>query len=294
MSRALALLRILLGVAVLADLARWLPDFSYFFTNQGVLTLSGMVTDTQVGRDAFSLYNACSYSLFPYLLLLATALAAGAVTAGTRCQRSVPALWVLLLSLQNRAAVALDLWDTALLVALAVGWALPWDEVWAYRPSRSPNRAGWIVGGVMGSVLLASQVSPSPWTTEAAAFLALGPRAHPSSAYWYVVVGVDKDGRRWDLCSLEGREPDFSRPAHSPLDDSYRKRLYLGGLRQDQNWGLRYWLAFRYFVDFQATVRSVEVYQCQESEHHLFSRWPMQGESPPQGSAATARKELKP
>lgn len=287
LSRVLAVFRVLLAAAILADLALWLPDFGFFFTNSGVLTLSGMVTDTQVGRDAFSLYNSCTYAIFPYLLFLATAIAAVALMVGYRCDLAAPALWVLELSLQNRVAIALDAWDCARLITLSAGLLMPWDRAWALRPS--PRRAGhgWVAGLLLLAVWGATLLPHPGWVEDAAAFFALGPRAHPTADYWYVLVGVNKEGRRWNLHGHGDREPEFSRASSCPLGDSYREQLYLAGLRQDRNWGLRYWLAFRYFVDLGDRVRSVEVYQCQASGHRLFARWPMHGEIPPQGSATS-------
>jgi hypothetical protein len=275
--KALAVFRIAVGLAVLADLARWLGDFSFFFTSEGPLTLSGMVVDTKVGKTAFSLYNASTHPILAYLLFLATGLAALALVLGWRCRISAPVLWVLLLSLQNRAAVALDRGDAALLLGLSLGLLLPWDRALSLGPA-STGKPLWVIAAPILAVAVVAPWIPGQRLDQAAAFFALGPRAAASSDYWYVVVGMDQSGRRWSLDSPE-RPPDFARPERP--EESYRKQLYRGGLRDPDNWGLRYWLALRYFQAEQRRLGStplkrIEIYQCDQGQSHLFARWPMQ------------------
>lgn len=134
-SRALSAYRIVLGLILLFDLARWSRDLPFFLGPDGPLPLGSLVADSAGGGQAWSLYNGSCYSLYPYFLFLATVLAALAITLGWRSRTACALLIPLLLSLQNRAAIALDRADILELACLLSGALLPWDELWSLRPS---------------------------------------------------------------------------------------------------------------------------------------------------------------
>jgi hypothetical protein len=277
--RVLALLRIALALAILADLGRWAGDFTLFFTSSGPLTLSAMVADAEGGKEAFSLYNSCTYSEAPVLLFALTVLTVLALALGFRGDLAGPVAWLLMLSLQNRASIALDRWDALLLASLAFAPLSPWDRVWALRPAPRvwPQRA---VAVMMALALLGSFV-PSAWRPESAAsFFALGPRSQPPDGVWYVALVRDRDGRQWQW-SRADHEPSFARESSLFPNASYRQSLYLGGLSRPDNWGLRYWLAYYLFKKEELSqgpggLALVEVHQCDARGHRLFARWPMQ------------------
>lgn len=129
--RSLALFRIGLGLTILLDLALRAPDFRFFFTDAGPVPLQALVRDTLTGQTGFSLYFLSGYGAWPYLLYLATALLATALTAGWRVSKVTPWLWLLCLSMQTRAPLALNSSDRLLLSFLFFGCFLPWDRVWA-------------------------------------------------------------------------------------------------------------------------------------------------------------------
>ena len=388
-TRALAIFRIALGLLLLASLAQWLADFRFFFTATGPLPPGAMVADTITGKDAWSLYYASSYSILPYVLFASTVLATLLVIVGWRCEVTSPLLFLLFLSLQNRASVALDDADRLLLVGLLYGVFLPWNCVYSlsktqcgsgkifhsaalglgtiqlcsygllafyrwksdgftpgliplllgpllllctYGQARNlvvvilglygilgpeagiasgtatvglliwlqfqdesggqslsllktkPQRMILAVGGGLLLMAGALLVTDQPDIHKARAFAALGPRASEvSPEAWYVVVAVGRQGQQWDVHQPD-REPDFRKPAAPFLAESYRKRLYLGGLDNRANWGLPYWLAIHYYGKEREragdSVVRVEVRQCRVVENgsvtnNLLGRWPL-------------------
>ncbi len=138
--RSLALFRIGLGLTILLDLALRAADFRFFLTDAGPLPLQALVKDTLTGATGFSLYFLSGFALWPYLLFLATAALAAALMVGWRVDRVAPALWLLCLSLQTRAPLALNSSDRLILSFLFFGCFLPWDRVWAVgRPALAPG-----------------------------------------------------------------------------------------------------------------------------------------------------------
>lgn len=133
--QALSAYRIAFGSVLLFDLARWSRDLPFFLGPDGPLPLGSLVADSAGGGQAWSLYNGSCYSVYPYLLFLVTVLAAVAMTLGWRSRIACAVLIPLLLSLQNRAAIALDTADILELACLLSGVLLPWDELWSLRPS---------------------------------------------------------------------------------------------------------------------------------------------------------------
>ena len=151
-SRALSYYRIAFGSILLLDLARWSGDLPFFVAPNGPLPLGSLAADSAGGAQAWSLYNASCYGFYPYLLFLVTVLAAMAMTIGWHSRAACGLLLPLLLSLQNRAAVALDRADILELTCLLTGVFLPWDQLLALRPAKPA--ASRLAALAPGAVLL--------------------------------------------------------------------------------------------------------------------------------------------
>ncbi|PSQ22366.1 HTTM domain-containing protein [Halobacteriales archaeon QS_9_67_17] len=128
--RALAALRIALGLLVLADLALRAPDLVAFYTDAGVLPreLLFEIYPT-VGR--LSLYALSGSVWWAAGLFVLTGLAALALVAGYRCRAAALVLFVLLVSLHTRNLAVLNAGDSLLRRLLLWGVLLPLGTRWS-------------------------------------------------------------------------------------------------------------------------------------------------------------------
>jgi hypothetical protein len=99
--RSLALVRIVLALLVLADLANRATDLSAHYTDGGVLPRAGLVTQV-LSRWAFSLNLMNGEPFFQALLFGVAAVAALGLLVGYRTRLMTIIVWVLLLSIQWR------------------------------------------------------------------------------------------------------------------------------------------------------------------------------------------------
>lgn len=135
--RSLALLRLLLAVALLANLLSQLPDWLAFYSDAGVLPRDIAVrTD---GSERFSLYFASGTAAFVFALWLTQCLAALALLFGWHTRTAIALSWLLLLSLQSRNPLVLNAADAWLATLLFWGLWLPLSARAAFDASLSSH-----------------------------------------------------------------------------------------------------------------------------------------------------------
>ncbi|MDZ7747199.1 MAG: HTTM domain-containing protein [Halobacteriales archaeon] len=128
--RALATLRIALGLLVLCDLALRLPNIAAFYTDTGVLPRSILLEAyPTIGR--LSLYTLSGSLAWALALFGLTAVAAVAFIAGYRSRLAALALFVLLLSLHTRNLAIANAGDWLLRRLMLWCALLPVGRRWA-------------------------------------------------------------------------------------------------------------------------------------------------------------------
>jgi hypothetical protein len=139
-TRALAALRVGLGLLLLADLLGRARDLRAFYTDFGVLPRPALAALTSPWRPSL---HALSGDLWFQALLFAVAgLAALALVLGWRTRTATVVSWLLLVSLHNRNPVVLNGGDVLLRMVLLWAVFLPLGErlsVDARRRDRSPR-----------------------------------------------------------------------------------------------------------------------------------------------------------
>ena len=128
-TRALSALRIALGALLLADLALRARDLTAFYTDQGVLTLSGYIATSEPLHLSIHAISGEAW-VQAILFLLAGALGA-ALLVGYRTTTATVGSWLLLVSLQNRMPVVLNSGDVLLRVLLFWAIFLPLGARWS-------------------------------------------------------------------------------------------------------------------------------------------------------------------
>ncbi|RME65344.1 MAG: HTTM domain-containing protein, partial [Alphaproteobacteria bacterium] len=118
--RTLALFRILLGLAILADIGNLAPWAADFFSDKGVLPRAAALEALSGYR--FSLYLANGKTAFVLLLMAVQVLAALALILGWRTRAMTALNWLLLASLVNRNPIILQGGDQ--LITLLAFWGM--------------------------------------------------------------------------------------------------------------------------------------------------------------------------
>lgn len=138
-TRALAALRVGLGLLLLADLLGRARDIRVFYTDAGVLPLAAR---ERLVSEWFLSVHALSGDLWwQVVLFLVAAAAALALTVGYRTRLATAVSWVLLVSLHNRMPVVLNGGDVLLRMVLLWAIFLPLGERWAVDARRRAWRA---------------------------------------------------------------------------------------------------------------------------------------------------------
>ena len=222
----LALFRIAWCLCLAFYLLGWWQEFSFFFTARNPLPLALSVSQVPGGDIAWSLYNGSSYRLYPYLLFLLTAASGLFLAVGWRAQVSSFGLFALLLSLQNRASIALTSSDALLLGFLLLGILTPWDRALALSPSKP--RPGWLTVTMLVTVtIFMTGLAIAP---ESRPFWGLGPSAPKLSPHTGIaLVGTDEHGISETLLEL-GQVPSQNSSETLSNKPGYRQSLYLSAL----------------------------------------------------------------
>ena len=124
--RALALLRIGVGLLLLADLSIRAPDLVVWLTDSGVLSRERSMGYSSPWR--WSIYWLNGSALWAGTVMVLAALVAVMLTFGVRTRIASIASFILLLSLHNRNPMLLQGGDNLLLLLVLWGCFLPWGE----------------------------------------------------------------------------------------------------------------------------------------------------------------------
>jgi len=152
-TRALAALRVGLGLLLVADLLGRARDLRAFYTDFGVLPRAALA---DLSAEWWFSVHALSGDLwFQAALFVVAGAAALALTLGYRTRTAAALSWVLLVSLHNRNPVVLNGGDVLLRMLLLWAVFLPLGERWAVDARRRdrPPRA-WVVSLATAGLLL--------------------------------------------------------------------------------------------------------------------------------------------
>ncbi len=182
--RSLALLRIGLGVMLLADLINRAPDIAAHYSDWGVL--SRPMLHYAFGDQALrSLHYLSGYSWFQGILFVIAGLLAIGLCVGWRTRLMTIASWLLLASLHNRNPQVLQAGDALLRMLLFWAMFLPLGARWSidsrHRRREWPVDHQWLS---MGSAALLLQVCMMYWFTAA---LKTDPTWWDGRAVWYAL-----------------------------------------------------------------------------------------------------------
>lgn len=130
-SRALSLLRVALGLVLVADILFRLPYAEAFYGPDGIFPIGVFYSHTEAfGLLSLHLIGANTWQ---FVLLSVELLFAILLVLGVRTQLSTAVCWILLLSAHNRNPYILQGGDDMLRLTLFWGIFLPWGRHFAYR-----------------------------------------------------------------------------------------------------------------------------------------------------------------
>jgi len=161
--RSLALVRIGLGLVLLADVAVRATDLVAHYTDAGVLPRE-LLTDQYANRWVWSLHTWSGSAWLPASLFALAAMAASCMTLGVFSRLAAAVSWALLMSLHIRNPLVTNGGD--LLLRSLLFWLafLPIDACWAMRRS-GPWRSGQQRIVSVASVAILLQLALVYWTT---------------------------------------------------------------------------------------------------------------------------------
>lgn len=135
--RSLALFRVFLGMAIVADLIYRLPTLLAMYTDDGVVSRNVVwrYYEQFVGNNweygIWSLHWMTGESIFQYVLFGIAAVAAVALTLGWKTRIATAVSWILLASLHARNPLILTSGDTILKLVLFWSMFLPLGRIWS-------------------------------------------------------------------------------------------------------------------------------------------------------------------
>lgn len=128
--RALALMRICLGLVLLIDIFFRIPFAVAFYTDHGILPIN-MLKETIGNPLWFTFHNLHASTSFQYILLSIHAIAAIFLVLGIQTRISSLLCWLLLVSSHNRNPFILQGGDELLRMVLLLGIFIPWGKRYA-------------------------------------------------------------------------------------------------------------------------------------------------------------------
>jgi hypothetical protein len=131
--RALAALRIGVGLVILVDLLGRARHLTAFYTDAGVLPTKALFNDYS---DVYSLHTLSGDAWFQALLFVIAGVAAVALVVGYRTRYATAISWLLLLSLRARNPMVFNSGDHLLGLLLFWGVFLPLGERWSLDAKR--------------------------------------------------------------------------------------------------------------------------------------------------------------
>ena len=164
--RSLAVLRIVLAMIVLIDLAGRTANLRVHYTDEGVLPRAGLMQTLNPYRWSLGLINGSEG--FAQLLFLATAGAAICLLLGYKTRLMMVIVWILMMSIQIRNPLVLSGADTLLRVLLFWGMFVPLGAVWSIDHRRDPEPKRYAMSFVsFGTLGLFLQIAFMYWFTAA-------------------------------------------------------------------------------------------------------------------------------
>ncbi|MFM8354330.1 MAG: HTTM domain-containing protein, partial [Gammaproteobacteria bacterium] len=156
--RALAAVRIGVGLLILVDLMIRASDLGWFMSEWGVLDTAASRLYADQWR--FSLYWLSSSFVWTCALFVCAALAATLLVFGVRTRLATVVSFLLLASLHNRNPLLLQGGDNLLLLLTFWGMMLPWGARWSIdavmsEQRKRPDR----LGGFAAAAILLQVVS---------------------------------------------------------------------------------------------------------------------------------------
>lgn len=140
--RALAALRIALGIVIVCDLAMRSRDLEAFYTDAGVLPTERLA-ETFPALASVSIHARFGSTTVQAILFAVSGLAAVSLLAGYRTTLATACSWILLASLYARNPYVVNGGDTILVTALVLCLCCPLADRWsvdAVRTDREPDR----------------------------------------------------------------------------------------------------------------------------------------------------------
>ncbi|WP_440766436.1 HTTM domain-containing protein [Natronorubrum sp. DTA7] len=152
-TRALAALRIALGLIILVDLLHRARDMRYFYTDDGVYPVA-LYEATSSLYDGYSLHGLSGELWFQQLLFAVAAAFAIALILGYRTRLVALVSLLLLVSLQVRNPLVLNGADRLLRVLLLVAVLVPLGERWSIDALRRGTARTTVVGFTTAALLV--------------------------------------------------------------------------------------------------------------------------------------------
>ncbi len=152
-TRALAALRIALGVILLVDLFHRARDMRYFYTDDGVYPVA-LYESTSSLYDGYSFHGLSGELWFQQLLFVVAAAFAVALILGYRTRLVAFVSLLLLVSLQVRNPLVLNGADRLLRVLLLVAIVVPLGERWSIDALRRGTARTTVVGFATAALLV--------------------------------------------------------------------------------------------------------------------------------------------
>ncbi|MCX6352239.1 MAG: HTTM domain-containing protein [Bacteroidetes bacterium] len=129
--RALAFMRIAVGLLILLDLGIRLGDLQAFFTDYGAFPLQAM-RDYDNNPFHWSIHSWSGEAWWQIILFAAAGIAALALSMGFKIRIATILSWLLMVSLHNRNPMILQSGDDLLRILLFWGIFLPWDKRYSF------------------------------------------------------------------------------------------------------------------------------------------------------------------
>lgn len=149
--RALAALRIGIGLVIIIDLLGRARHLTAFYTDAGVLPTKALYNDY---ADVYSLHTLSGDAWFQALLFGIAGLAAVSLVVGYRTRYATAISWVLLLSLRARNPMLFNSGDHLLGLLLFWGIFLPLGERWSLDARRIDRNRTTVVSIATVAILL--------------------------------------------------------------------------------------------------------------------------------------------
>ena len=150
--RSLALLRVLLGLILLCDIAVRATDINAFYTDFGSLSRYALL-ELGWNQNWFSLYMSTGHKFGVALLMALAGFCAIGLMIGWRTRLMTFGSWLLLISIHSRNPMVLNGGDIYLRVILFWMLFLPWGQKWSWDAKKGRSDVRWWTPSIAASGL---------------------------------------------------------------------------------------------------------------------------------------------